>query len=180
MAKISTKAELIAAMTSDYAALLAQLDSMSEHAINSEFDESNNPKKCGARWIYDRCTRDLLIHLYEWQMLMETFVANIRSGQQRDYLPDEYRKDYHAMDKMLVEKHQATTVADARTMLAQSHEKMLQLADGFSQEELFTKGYYKCTYTTDMAAYFASVTSSPYQQAIKILKKHSKSIDKAK
>lgn len=180
MAKISTKAELVEAMASDYAALVTQLDSMSERAISSEFDESNSPKKCGARWIYDRCTRDLLIHLYEWQMLMETFVANIRAGQQRDYLPDEYRKDYHAMDKMLVEKHQATTVADARTMLAQSHEKMLQLADGFSQEDLFTKGYYKCTYTTDMAAYFASVTSSPYQQATKILKKHSKSIDKAK
>ena len=180
MAKISTKAELIAAMTSDYATLLAQLDGMSEHAIGSEFDETNNPKKCGARWVHDRCTRDLIIHLYEWQMLMETFVANIRAGQQRDYLPDEYRKDYHAMDKMLVEKHQATTVADARTMLAQSHEKMLKLADSFTQEELFTKGYYKCTYTTDMAAYFASVTSSPYQQATKILKKHTKGIDKKK
>lgn len=180
MAKISTKAELIAAMTSDYAALMAQLDSMSERAISSEFDETNSPKKCGARWIYDRCTRDLLIHLYEWQMLMETFVTNIRAGQQLDYLPDEYRKDYHAMDKMLVEKHQATTIADACTMLTESHEKMLQLADSFTQEELFTKGYYKCTYTTDMAAYFASVTYSPYQQATKILKKHTKNIDKAK
>ena len=176
MPKITTKAELIAEMASGYAALQAQLDSMTECAINSEFDETNNPKKCGARWIYDRCTRDLLIHLYEWQNLMCDFVANIRAGQQRDYLPDEYRKDYHAMDKMLVEKHQATSFADARTMLAQSHEKMLQLADSFTQEELFTKGYYKCTYTTDMAAYFASVTSSPYQQATKILKKHSKSI----
>ena len=180
MAKITTKAELIAAMTNDYAALMTQLHSMSERAISSEFDETNSPKKCGARWIHDRWTRDLLIHLYEWQMLMETFVVNIRTGQQRDYLPDKYRKDYHAMDKMLVEKHQATTVADALTMLAQSHDKMLQLADSFSQEELFTKGYYKCTYTTDMAAYFVSVTSSPYQQATKILKKHTKSIDKAK
>ena len=176
MAKISTKADLIAAMASDYAALQAQLDSMSELAISSEFGEGNNPKKCGARWIYDRCTRDLLTHIYEWQNLMCEFVANIQAGQQRDYLPDEYRKDYHAMDKMLVEKHQATSLSDARAMLAQSHVKMLQLADGFSQEELFTKGYYKCTYTTDMAAYFASVTSSPYQQATKILKKHSKSI----
>ncbi|MBR5639018.1 MAG: ClbS/DfsB family four-helix bundle protein [Muribaculaceae bacterium] len=180
MPKITTKAELIAEMASGYATLQAQLDSMTECAINSEFDETDNPKKCGARWIYDRCTRDLLIHIYEWQNLMCDFVANIRAGQQRDYLPDEYRRDYHAMDKMLVEKHQATSFADACTMLAQSHEKMLQLADGFTQEELFTKGYYKCTYTTDMAAYFASVTSSPYQQATKILKKHSKSIDKRK
>ena len=180
MSKITTKAEMIEAMASDFAALQAQINGMSERAINSEFDESNNPKKCGARWIYDRCTRDLLIHIHEWQNLMSEFVANIRTGKQHDYLPDEYRKDYHAMDKMLVEKHQATSFAHSRAMLEQSHEKMLQLADSFTQEELFTKGYFKCTYTTDMAAYFASVTYSPYLQAVKILKKHTKSIDKRK
>ena len=46
--------------------------------------------------------------------------------------------------------------------------------EGFSEEELFTKGYYKNTYTTDMAAYFVSVISSPYGQALKLLKKHQK------
>lgn len=54
----------------------------------------------------ERAICDLLIHLYEWQVLMREFVNNIREGHPRDYLPDEYRKNYHEMDKMLVEKHQ--------------------------------------------------------------------------
>ena len=35
---------------------------------------------------------------------------------------------------------------------------MFRLAESFSEEELFTKGFYKVTYTTSMAAYFLSVT----------------------
>ena len=67
------------------------------------------------------------------------------------------------MDKMLVEKHQNTSFQEAQRLLEQTHDEMIQLAGSFSEEELFTKGHYKCTYTTDMAAYFSSVTTSPLQ-----------------
>ena len=80
------------------------------------------------------------------------------------------------MDKMLVEKHQGTTFGQAQDLLKQTHEEMLQLADSFTDEELFGKGYYRCTYTTTMAAYFASVTTSPYGQAAKLLKTHQKNL----
>lgn len=40
--------------------------------------------------------------------------------------------------------------------------------------EIFSRGVYKCTYTTTMAAYFESVTTSPYSQAVKLLKTHQK------
>ena len=78
------------------------------------------------------------------------------------------------MDKMLVEKHQGTTLEEAKALLQQSHDEMLCLADSFTEEELFTKGYYKNTYTTNMAAYFLSV--APYGQAVKILKTHQKNL----
>jgi hypothetical protein len=55
---------------------------------------------------------------------------------------------------------------------------MLSLAESFTEEELFTKGYYKNTYTTTMAAYFVSVTTSPYGQALKLLKTHQKNCRK--
>ena len=103
---------------------------------------------------------------------MREFVNNIREGHPRDYLPDEYRKNYHEMDKMLVEKHKNTPLEEAKRLLQETHEEMLRLAESFTEEELFTKGYYKNTYTTDMAAYFVSVTSSPYGQAVKLLKTH--------
>jgi hypothetical protein len=82
------------------------------------------------------------------------------------------------MDKMLVEKHQDTPLNEAKELLSQTHDEMLTLADSFTEEELFTKGFFKCTYTTTMAAYFVSVTSSPYSQATKLLKTHQKNCSK--
>ena len=172
----TTKQELLAAMNDGYAQLNEQIVKMSEAELAASFTFVADPKKCGVRWQNDRCLRDLLIHLYEWQVLMRIFVQNIREGHSKDYLPDAYRKCYHEMDKMLVEKHQGTTLEEAKTLLQQSHEEMLHLAESFSEEELFAKGYYKNTYTTSMAAYFLSVT--PYGQAIKILKTHQKSLRK--
>ena len=110
--------------------------------------------------MYDRCLRDLLAHLHEWQVLMRVFVQIIREGNPRDFLPDEYRKNYHEMDKMIVEKHQGTNLEEAKSLLEKTHQEMLNLADTFSDEELFSRGVYKCTYTTTMAAYFESVTTT--------------------
>ncbi len=176
MAAPITKQELLAAMSDSFSKLNEQIGKMTAAQLEAPFQFASDPKKCGARWIYDQCARDLLIHLYEWQVLMRDFVNNIRNGQQRDYLPDEYRKNYHEMDKMLVEKHQGTSFAQAQQLLGQTHEEMLQLASSFTDEELFGKGVFKCTYTTTMAAYFASVTTSPYGQATKLLKTHLKSL----
>ena len=174
MANPKTKQELLAAMADSYTKLNEQIGKMNSSEIEAPFQFASDPKKCGARWIYDQCPRDLIIHLYEWQVLMREFVNNIRNGQQRDYLPDEYRKNYHEMDKMIVEKHQGTNLEEAKSLLEKTHQEMLNLADTFSDEELFSRGVYKCTYTTTMAAYFESVTTSPYSQAVKLLKTHQK------
>ena len=165
-------------MADAYAKLCEQMGKLSEAEAAATFDFAADPKKCGVRWQYDRCLRDLLIHLHEWQVLMCDFVQNIREGHPRDYLPDEYRRNYHEMDKMLVEKHQQTPLEEAKRLLQQTHEEMLRLAESFTDEELFTKGYYKNTYTTSMAAYFVSVTTSPYGQAVKLLKTHQKNCRK--
>lgn len=178
MANPKNKQELLASMADDYAKLCEQIAKMSEEEKAKPFDFAADPKKCGVRWQYDRCLRDLLIHLYEWQVLMREFVQNIREGHPRDYLPDEYRRNYHEMDKMLVEKHQNTPLEKASSLLQQTQDEMLGLADSFTEEELFTKGYYKNTYTTTMAAYFVSVTTSPYGQAVKLLKTHQKNCKK--
>ena len=178
MASPKSKKELLTAMGDSYAKLNEQIGKMTDAELEAPFLFANDPKKCGVRWIYDKCPRDLLIHLYEWQVLMRVFVDNIHNGHQRDYLPDEYRKNYHEMDRMLVVKHQGTSLGEAQQLLSQTQDEMLRLADGFTEEELFGKGYYRCTYTTSLAAYFASVTTSPYGQATKLLKTHVKSLKK--
>ena len=174
MANPTTKQELLTAITEGYARLNEQIAMMSETEVSSSFKFDANSKKCGVRWQNDHCLRDLLIHIHEWQVLMRIFVKNIRDGHPKDYLPDEYRKNYHEMDKMLVDKHQNTPLEESKNLLQATHEEMLELADSFMEDELFTKGFYKNTYTTNMAAYFVSVTSSPYMQAVKLLKMHQK------
>ena len=178
MANPTTKQELLASMTDGYAKLCEQIAKMSDEEKTRPFDFAADPKKCGVRWQYDRCLRDLLIHLYEWQVLMREFVQNIREGHPRDYLPDEYRRNYHEMDRMLVEKHKDTPLEEAERLLAGTQEEMLSLTESFTDDELFIKGYYKNTYTTSMAAYFLSVTVSPYGQAVKLLKTHQKNCRK--
>ena len=176
MPQPTNKMELIASMQEGYAKLNEQISKMNEVETAATF--TTDPKKCGVRWQNDRCLRDLLIHIHEWQVMMRVFVQNIREGHPKDYLPDEYRKNYHEMDKMLVEKHQSTSLEEAKSLLLQTHEEMLSLAETFSEEELFTKGFFKNTYTTSMAAYFVSVTTSPYGQAVKMLKAHQRSLKK--
>ena len=65
----TNKQELVAAMADGYAKMNEQIAKMSEEEISAPFDFAADPKKCGVRWQYDRCLRDLLIHLHEWQVL---------------------------------------------------------------------------------------------------------------
>lgn len=174
MASPTTKQELLSVMSESFEKLNLQIEKMDIEVQLSEFEMAGDSKGCGVRWKHDRCLRDMIIHLYEWQVLMRVFVQNIREGHPRDYLPDEYRKNYHEMDKMLVEKHQQTSLEEAKALLNRTHAEMMGLVERFTEEELFTKGHYKNTYTTNMAAYFESVTSSPYGQVLKMLKKHQK------
>ena len=178
MAAPTNKQELMASINDSYAKLCEQIAKLTDEEALATFDFTSDTKKCGVRWQYDRSLRDLLIHLHEWQLLMCQFVLNIREGHPRDYLPDEYRHNYHEMDKMLVEKHQNTHLEEAKHLLRHTQEQMLSLVGSLTEEELFTKGYFKNTYTTSMAAYFMSVTSSPYGQAVKLLKTHQKNCRK--
>lgn len=50
------------------------------------------------------------------------------------------------------------------------------LAGGYSDEELFTKKYFRWTGTTDLGSYFVSTLSSHYEWALKKLKEHRKRV----
>ena len=51
-----------------------------------------------------------------------------------------------------------------------------ELAERYSNEELFTKKYFNWTGTTDLGSYFVSTTSSHYDWAIKKIKSHCKKV----
>jgi hypothetical protein len=69
--------------------LLEQIGKMDEATAAAPFDMAADPKKCGVRWEYDRCLRDLLTHLYEWQVLMR--MLNERNAAAESELKDARR-----------------------------------------------------------------------------------------
>jgi len=73
-------------------------------------------------------------------------------------------------------KHQSTPYEDAKKMLLQSHKEVLALIEGFSNEELFEKQYFKWTGTTSLGSYCVSATSSHYDWAIKKIKRQIKKL----
>ena len=61
-------------MQDGYEKLYEQINKLSAESAAAPFNFPANTKKCGVRWMYDRCLRDLLAHLHEWQVLMRVFV----------------------------------------------------------------------------------------------------------
>ena len=80
------------------------------------------------------------------------------------------------MNVMFWTRHQNTPLESAKTLLAQSHKKVMEIAEKYTNEELFTKKYFDWTGTTDLGSYFVSATSSHYDWAIKKIKAHCKKV----
>ena len=78
------------------------------------------------------------------------------------------------MNEFFWKKHQNTSLEEAKEMLHESHQAAMKLAEGLSNEELFSKGVYKWVGTSTLGSYFVSNTSSHYAWAIKKLKAHRK------
>lgn len=59
-------------------------------------------------------------------------------------------------------------------MLEKSHREVMDLAETFTNEELFSKGIYPWTGSSTLGSYFVSNTASHYNWAVKKLKAHRK------
>jgi len=170
-----TKEELMLASKENYEKLNRFISQLSEDELQTPFDFSRDQKKKEAHWKRDKNLRDVLIHLYEWHQLLLTWVHSNQKGQERTFLPKPYNwKTYEQMNEAFWKKHQKTTLEEATRLLAQSHREVLELIEGFSTDELFTKGIYQWTGGTSLGSYFVSSTSSHYEWALKKLKAHQK------
>lgn len=175
MGRPKTKAELLTAATENYGKLNAFIGSMTEKELTAPFDFSADEKKKEAHWKRDQNLRDVLVHLYEWQQLLIKWVTSNMKGETVPFLPEPYNwKTYAEMNVAFWKKHQATTLDEAEVLLEKTHNEVVNLAEGFSDEELFTKGIYKWVGGSTIGSYFISVTSSHYDWALKKLKAHRK------
>lgn len=106
---------------------------------------------------------------------MLQWVQSNRANENTPFLPEPYNwKSYGDMNVGFWQKHQNTSLEEAKKMVQESHERTMSLAEEFSNEELFSKGMYKWVGGSTLGSYFVSVTSSHYDWAMKKLKAHIK------
>ncbi|MDP8079942.1 ClbS/DfsB family four-helix bundle protein [Phocoenobacter skyensis] len=175
MARPKTKEELVEVANINFEKLWQLIYSLTEKEFMTEFDFSANPKLKEAHWRRDKNVRDILIHLYEWHQLLLNWIIKNQAGEVVSFLPAPYTfKNIAEMNIKFQEKHRNTSYEQAVKMLKDSHNKVMDMVDSFTNEELFTKKYFSWTGTTSLGSYCISGTSSHYDWAIKKLKMHKK------
>ena len=175
MGRPTTKDELMTASQVNYENLNTIIDSMTETELSEPFDFKADVSKKEAHWKRDKNLRDVLIHLYEWHNLLLKWIERSRSGEKASFIPQPYNwRTYGDMNIEFWKNHQSTTLEAAKSMLEQSHRKVMELAQTFSNEELFSKEIYPWVGSSTLGSYFTSVTASHYVWAVKKLKAHRK------
>lgn len=177
MPRPATKTDLLITANQQFDKMWTLIDSMTEEEMNVDFDFGDDPKDKEAHWKRDKNLRDILIHLYEWHQLLLNWVTSNQNGNQVPFLPEPYNwRTYGGMNVEFWEKHQSTPYAKAKKMLLNSHKEVLALIEGFSNEELFEKGYFNWSGTTSIGSYCVSATCSHYDWAMKKIKRQIKKL----
>lgn len=175
MGRATTKSDMITAAIRNYEKLSGIISQLTEEELSTSFDFTADDKKKEAHWGRDKNLRDVLIHLYEWHQLLINWIVSNRNGENKSFIPEPYNwRTYGQMNVVFWEKHQGTSVEEANEMLKKSHKEVLDLAEKFSNEELFSKGTYKWVGGSTLGSYFVSATASHYDWAVKKLKAHKK------
>ncbi|MBR8792456.1 hypothetical protein IX295_001293 [Bacteroides pyogenes] len=170
---------MIIAANGQFDRLCKIIEQMSDELQNAAFAHEMAAAGKETHWSRDKNLRDVLVHLYEWHKLLLNWIESNRAGDAKPFLPEPYNwKTYPAMNVEFWEKHQKTSLIDAKNMLMESHKKVMALIETFSNDELFAKNTFAWTGTSTLGAYCVSATSSHYDWAMKKLKLHIKTSGK--
>ena len=169
MPRPKNKEELIIAANTNYEKLLTMIESRTDAEKENEYDFSNDEKKKEAHWRRDKNLRDVLMHLNEWHLLLLEWIKNRENGS---------NKPYGAMNIVFLKRCQNISEEEALERFKDSHKKVMEALDTFTQEELFTNTYYPWVGGSCIGSYFISNTSSHYDWAMKKIKAHKKKCEK--
>lgn len=170
-----TKADLIESSDKQFKTMWELIDSIPKENLNAPLYFGDTSSKKEAHWKRDKNLRDVLIHLYEWHQLLINWILSNQSGDARPFLSEPYNwRTYPQMNVEFWEKHQQTTFEQARKLLKESHCKVMQTIETFTDDELFSKGLFPWTGNSTLGSYCVSSTSSHYVWAIKKIKANKK------
>ena len=157
------------------------LDSQTNYAKLKDLVESLTPQQQEGAFPFedrDKNVRDVLVHLHEWHnMMLQWHQVGCVDGE-TPVLP---REGYNwqqtgPMNEMIWGMYQDVSLEDAKKLLDKSHQQIIDLIEGHTNEELYTRGYYKWTKSTTLGQYLVGSAPSHYDWAMKKIRKYRKAI----
>jgi hypothetical protein len=116
--------------------------------------------------------KDVLAHLYAWHRLFLTWYEEGMQGQKPPMPAPGYSwKTTPALNESIFQKYREEPEPRLRTLLEETHQEILALLEGHSEEEIFTKKLYAWTGTTSLGSYAISATASHYHWAYELIRK---------
>jgi len=121
----------------------------------------------------NRTTKDIVAHLYAWQLLELNWYKEGMKGQKPVIPAPGYSfKDTPALNEKLYQDYKDIKWDTLLKKFTELHNQLLTIINKHTEEELFTKKKYIWTGTTNMAVYFRSALSSHYVWARNLIRKN--------
>jgi hypothetical protein len=156
MSRPTSKKQLLSAMQAEHDALEKSLAALTEEQISTVNRTTN--------W----SIKDVIAHLTEWELMVMGWYEAGRKGETPAVPSEKYNwAQLPALNKQIFDKHHNRAVKVVVRSYHASFIKILDLVNGISEAELFTRGRYAWTNKNALAAYFIGCTSSHYLWARK-------------
>lgn len=164
MPKPTNKQELLAEIRKERTKFETLLESVPSKLRNKEVVEGMSVK-------------DFLAHRAEWGAMMIRWYEEAKSGK----TPAVPHKDFKwnqlpALNAKIQKKYARWSLQKVETYFTETHDALFELVSGMSQEELYEKGVFSFTKSTNLAAYINSSTAAHYRSAAKHIRKWAKSL----
>ncbi len=112
--------------------------------------------------------RDVLMHLYEWHAMLERWYREGMDGDTPEMPAPGFKwRNLDKLNDQIRNNYEHIKLSQAIKKVTLSHNRIMKLIEQHSEEQIFTKQYYKWTKTSNLYSYFAANTSSHYSWAMK-------------
>lgn len=165
MPRPQSKSELQTLSQKNYEQLLLFVANLPDEKREKEFPEGT----------MNRNIRDIIGHLHHWHLLFFNWYEIGMEGKKPAIPKEGYTfADTPRLNREIWQECQHFSLKEITTLFEQSHQKIMQIIEKHSNEELFTKKKYAWTGSTSLGAYLVSATSSHYDWALKLIRKNTK------
>ena len=161
MARPVDRSELLERIDADFERLLAEVDVVPP-------EHRHRPGACD-EW----SVTDLLAHLDAWHRMFLEWERVGRTGEIPEMPAPGYGwGDTPALNDEIWRRHRGEEHGDVRERLEASHAEVREVVASYGDEDLFAKRRYRWTGTTSVGSYAVSATTSHYDWARRLIRRH--------